>query len=359
MAKLMIMPSARSRYVKDDNMNLIYRLLQVTALVMIFMNWYLYGFMYGLKLFLMILFTQLVTREVEILFYSHDKNINRPTAKELISKSYYKITALIFVLMIPVGTPLWLSGVGAAIATLLGKLLFGGFHHMVFHSSLVGYIFLTEGWTALLKGVEFSTAFDNYLINLLFNNSFFNEVLYIGRIFGLDGPLFDVSSMETVLGQVTNNSVTYSLLDTMIGAVPGVLVSGILLLAFLIYLIIKKAVNYVVPVTMIGSFLLTVFLTNGFDVNVVLYHLFSGAFLFVVVFVSTDFITTPIPSIGKVIFGIVAGSLTVFIRNGANYEEGVVFGVLFMMMLTPMMNTMFKKAPKKKVVKKAPVKEGA
>jgi electron transport complex protein RnfD len=261
--------------------------------------------------------------------------------------------------MIPVGTPLWLSGVGAAIATLLGKLLFGGFHHMVFHSSLVGYIFLTEGWTALLKGVEFSTAFDNYLINLLFNNSFFNEVLYIGRIFGLDGPLFDVSSMETVLGQVTNNSVTYSLLDTMIGAVPGVLVSGILLLAFLIYLIIKKAVNYVVPVTMIGSFLLTVFLTNGFDVNVVLYHLFSGAFLFVVVFVSTDFITTPIPSIGKVIFGIVAGSLTVFIRNGANYEEGVVFGVLFMMMLTPMMNTMFKKAPKKKVVKKAPVKEGA
>ena len=73
--------------------------------------------------------------------------------------------------MIPIGTPLWLTALGAVLATLLGKLIFGGFHHMVFHSSLVGVMFVTMGWRQLVSGVAFSPAFDNDLIKLIFDYS--------------------------------------------------------------------------------------------------------------------------------------------------------------------------------------------
>ncbi len=108
---------------------------------------------------------------------------------------------------------------------------------------------------------------------------------------------------------------------------------------------------------MLSIFLITaaiIALVNDYDLVFPLYQLFSGSFLFVLIFVVTDPITTPIPTKGKIIFGIVAGALTMFIRQGVQYEEGVIFAVLFMNMLTPLLNQSFKA---KKVVKKAPPKK--
>jgi len=154
--KLMIFPSARSRYLSDKGMKIMYNTLLVLAALMVLQNWYLYSFMHGIKLILMVVLSIIVTREVEILFYSHDKDIDRSQSKELIAKSYPEVTALLFALLLPVGTPLWLTVIGAALATLIGKLIFGGFHHMVFHTSLVGFLFVTLGWTGLSVNADFA-----------------------------------------------------------------------------------------------------------------------------------------------------------------------------------------------------------
>lgn len=349
--KIMIMPSARSRFVKDGNMALIYKVLLYVAGVMVLSNWLIYGFMFGLKLLLMILVSMVVTKETEILFYSHDKDINRVEAKELIQKSYWRVTALIFVLLIPLSTPLWLTAVASIIATLLGKLLFGGFHHMVFHSSLVGYIFLTEGWPSLTGGVKFSTAFDNYLIDLLFNNDFFNKTLYIGKLFGENAPLFNPESATAL--QLFSDGASLEWVQVLSGFMPGITISGLILLLAFAFLVFKKAVNYFIPTAIILTYVLTSYLFGGFDILQSIQEVFVGSFLFIVVFISTDPITTPIPKIGKYIFAIIVGVLTYFIRQGVAYEEGIAFAMLFMMMLTPMLNTSFKAKPKKK----APVKD--
>jgi len=351
-AKLMLLPSVRSKFVKDDNMKLIYYSLIVLSVIMIFTNYYMYSFMYAVKLSLMIIVSIIATVETEILFYSHDKDINRKESKGLIKKSYPKITALIYVLLIPIGTPLWLVALGAVLATLLGKLLFGGFAHMIFHTSLVGVILVTMGWPQLVDGVSFMTSFDNYVLDLLFNNDFFNNTLSIGS-------LYEASGVTTVL-DIISHSPMYSLLDVSLGIVPGIVGSGIVLLAMLGFLIYKKAVNWITPVTVIVSFLITAFiigLVNNEVFDYALFQLFSGSLLFVVVFVSTDPITTPVDSRGKVIFGVVVGALTMIIRNAGKYPEGIFFAILFMMMLTPMINQSFKKkkAPKKLI----PKKEGA
>jgi electron transport complex protein RnfD len=350
-AKVMLWPSTRSKFVKPKNMELIYKVLLVLSAIMILNNYYMYSFMHALKLALMIIVAIVLTVESEILFYSHDKDINRKEAKALITKSYPKITALIYVLLIPIGTPLWLVGVGAILGTFLGKLIFGGFAHMVFHTSLVGVLFVTLGWTQLVDGVAFISSFDNYLLELIFDNSFFNETLSIGSV-------FDPSNMTTSLGMLLNND-SYQFLDVFLGIVPGIVGSGLVLVGIFGFLLYKKAINWITPVTTLGAFLLTagiIAIVKDYNLIFPLYQLFSGSFLFVLIFVVSDPITTPIPTKGKIIFGLVAGALTMFIRQGVKYEEGVIFAVLFMMMLTPLLNQSFKA---KKPVKKAPPKKEA
>lgn len=357
-ARLMIMPSARSRYVKDNNMKLIFYSLIVVAVFMVLSNYYMYSFMHAVKQVLMIFLALLVTRETEILFYTHDKDIDRVTAKELIAKSYYKVTALIYVLLIPVGTPIWLVVIGAIMATFLGKLMFGGFHHMVFYSPLVGYLFVTLGWTGLATSPAFVNSFDTYLLRLLFDNDFFNNTLSLGNIFA---PVADSALLMLM------SSTPYDLSDVILGLTPGIVGNGIVLLGVFGFLLVKKAVNWHLPLVLFSSFFLTaliVGLINGESIMYPIHHIFSGAFLFILIFASTDPITTPIPVIGKVIYGVIAGALAYFIRAGGTYEEGIIFAVLFMSMLTPMLNVEFKKKPKKKEimpkkVKAAPEKAGA
>lgn len=349
--KIMLIPSARSKFVKDQHMEILYKSLLLVAFVMVITNWYLFSFMHGIKLVLMVVLSIIVTREVEILFYQHDKDIEREESKELIKKSYPEVTALIYVLLIPLGTPLWLVMIGALLATLLGKLIFGGFHHMVFHSSLVGAVFVIFGWD-IADTQDFTTSFDNNILKLLFDNSFFNETLSIGSA-------FDASSYVTSLEFMkTGNFYQYT--DVLFGLVPGVLVSGLLLLAIGLYLMIKKYIDYIIPVSFIGSFLVTALIigmVNDYTYLYPMFQLFSGSLLFVVLFAATCPITSPLDYKGKIIFGVIAGSLTMFIRNGSEYNEGVLFAVLFMQMLTPMFNMWFKPKKKKKPVKKVSVNE--
>lgn len=355
--KVMLWPSARSKFIKENNMSLIYKSLIVLSIVMILLNYYIYGFIYGFKLLLMILVSVVLTVETEILFYTIDKDISRAESKELIQKSYPKVTGLIYVLLIPIGTPLWLVGLGAILATLLGKLLFGGFHHMVFHTSLVGVILVTLGWPGLGNSVVFSTSFDHYLLDLVFGGSFFQETLSIGNMYAPNAiPILEsIQNVVSESGVFNGVSVLdYTVLQSFLGVVPGVIGSAFVVIILMVFLIIKKAINWIIPVSMITSFLviaLIIVVSKEYDISFVLYQLFSGSFLFVVLFISTDPITTPIDYRGKIIFGVIAGGLTMLIRNAGTHTEGVFFAIGFMMMLTPMLNQAFTSKPKKKAPK--------
>lgn len=350
--KLMIYPSARSKSISEKGQKLLFNTLLVVALYMVFQSWYVYSFMHAVKLMLMIGLSIITTIEFETLFYSLVHDISREQSKELIAKSYPHLTGLMFALLLPLGTPLWLVVIGAVLATLVGKLLFGGYHHMVFHTALVGFLFVTMGFNDLAVSAEFTTSFDNYLLQLVFDNDFFNQTLSIS-------DAFDPSATQALFLDFGSY---YKITPVLFGLVPGVLTSGVVILVAFGFLLYKKVFNWIIPVTSILSFVFTAFfIAVGSDYNIiefVLYQLFGGMFLFVVVFFTTDPITTPIPTIGKVIFGALVGPITMFIRlgsefgNNPKYIQGVVFAVLFMSMLSPMLNVEFGK--KKKVPRKDP-----
>jgi len=339
MKKAMLVPSKKFKLVKKEKLKEIEKVLYALCVVMLFMNYYLYSFMHMIKFAAIVAVSIVAVKEFEILFYSHNKELKREDAKELIKGSYPVLLALIYALLIPVGTPLWIVAFGAVIATFLGKLIIGGFTHSVFNPSLIGVLYITFGYSVLASNYEFGASLTNFLFKLLLDNPLFNEGL---KFAGMN--LFNADSVLAV-----NGFETYSLVRTIFGGAPGISVPGIFVLIGLGYLIYKKAVNYLVPVLSIVS-LFVMYLVLGNGIEYALYQLFTGSFLFVVVFAGTDVITTPVKTEGKIIFAIIVGVMTVLIREAGTYTEGVIFALLFANMLTPMFNFWFDK--KKKPVKK-------
>jgi electron transport complex protein RnfD len=69
-----------------------------------------------------------------------------------------------------------------------------------------------------------------------------------------------------------------------------------------------------------------------------LFSILSGGLIFGAVFMATDYVTAPITSKGKVIFGIGAGIITMLIRKWGTYPEGVSYAILIMNGVTPFLN---------------------
>jgi len=101
-----------------------------------------------------------------------------------------------------------------------------------------------------------------------------------------------------------------------------------------VFLLLTRVANWRTVVSLLGSFIiLTAALIAGGAVKVgmdgvfgpVLWHLFAGGLLFGAFFMATDPVTSPTTNIGKWIYGVIIGSVTVLIRHFTGYVEGVTF----------------------------------
>ena len=59
-------------------------------------------------------------------------------------------------------------------------------------------------------------------------------------------------------------------------------------------------------------------------------ELFSGGLMLGAIFMATDYVTSPVTSRGRLVFGVGCGLLTVFFRSFGSYPEGVSFAILVM-----------------------------
>ena len=113
-----------------------------------------------------------------------------------------------------------------------------------------------------------------------------------------------------------------------------------LLLGFL-YLLIKRVVDWKIPVTYIASFAILMYLfginpTGLPQEDFVIMHILAGGLLLGAFFMATDYVTTPNTSLGMIIFGIGCGILTFAIRRFGGYPEGASFAIILMNVATPM-----------------------
>ena len=63
--------------------------------------------------------------------------IHKENALTYLKNSFAWVTAIIFTLTLPAGTPLYVTAIGSFIAIFFGKLVYGGFGHNIFNLSLI------------------------------------------------------------------------------------------------------------------------------------------------------------------------------------------------------------------------------
>lgn len=236
----------------------------------------------------------------------------------------FLVTGLIFPLILPPTTPLWMVAVGVVFGAFFGKEVFGGTGRNIFNPALVGRVFL-------------SLAFPEY----------FATKWQAPFLKGLGGFVHYTTDAVTTATPLINFKGTQVLADypsLLLGTAPGSIgeVFRIGIIAGGIFLIITRISDWRIPL----SYLLTVFVFSFFANRVSavnfappLFQLLAGGLLFGAFFMATDPVTSPFTFEGRWIYGILLGILTVLIRGLSGFVEGVMFAILFMNALTPLIDT--------------------
>ena len=210
------------------------------------------------------------------------------------------VTGMLLAFNMPAGMPVWMAIVGAFIAIVIVKQLFGGLGYNFANPAIVGRIALALGFTSRM-----TTFID---------------------------PVTDAVSSATPLGVAgTENAVSYVTL--LLGTHGGVLgeTCAITLIIGGIYLIVTKVISPIIPVTYLGT-VAVLSLLAGRDP---IYQLLSGGLMLGAFFMATDYVTSPTTNKGKLIFGIGLGVVTCMIRFFASMNEGVSFAILLMNLVVP------------------------
>jgi electron transport complex protein RnfD len=72
------------------------------------------------------------------------------------------------------------------------------------------------------------------------------------------------------------------------------------------------------------------------DANSIIYHILGGGLILGAFFMATDFASTPVTPMGRIIFAIGCGILTALIRVKGSMAEGVSYSILIMNVATPL-----------------------
>ena len=104
-----------------------------------------------------------------------------------------------------------------------------------------------------------------------------------------------------------------------------------------IFLLWRGIISWHVPVAMIAT-AGTVAFFAGHSASFALVHLLSGGLLLGAFFMATDYVTSPVYPLGKIIFGAGCGLILMTIRLHGAYPEGCMFSILIMNIFTPLID---------------------
>jgi electron transport complex protein RnfD len=255
------------------------------------------------------------------------------------------VTGLLLALILPPGTPLWITAMGAAFAIIVAKEFFGGLGANVFNPALIGRAFVllsfpvaATTWAVPRAFFPADSAIAAKATGLVADA--ISGATPLGVI-KLGGSISDVGAALAALGLADGSDYWSTIWSMFLGIRGGCIGESpipLILIGF-IYLLATGTIDWRTPVSMITS--VVVFsLLFGRDP---LFAVLAGGVLFGAVFMATDYVTGPLTSIGKLIFGFCAGLIVVLIRQWGNYPEGVTYGILIMNAVNPFLNRLIQK----------------
>lgn len=280
-----------------------------------------FGSDYGMHALLMIgtaLGTSIVVEILWALFYK--KNIWTH-----LNTSFPWVTALLYVGMMGINKPLYVIFIGSFVSIFIGKLVFGGFGHNIFNPAGVG---------RAVSVLSFGGFITNKFADVI-TGATPNQV------------------MESLGWVITDPTVVTKYLDQFgglwslaTGGYAGGLgeTNTLLILAVGVYLAVRKIIDWRVPVVFLGSlfaFASVLAVMKGMGIWYPVFHMVTGGAMFGAIFMLTDPVTTPTSIPGRIVFAFGVALLTFLIRTKGSLPEGVIRSILFMNMMTPLIDRSF------------------
>ena len=220
------------------------------------------------------------------------------------------VTGLLFVLILPPRTPLWVVLVGSIFSIAIVKEAFGGLGYNIFNPALAGRAFVSVSFAgALGRWIAPTTS---WLADAVTTATPLGE----GFTTALTKPeLYKALFFGNVAGSVGETSALL------------ILIGGAILLAFGI-------IKWHIPVFYIA----TVFVMSLIMGQDPIFHILAGGLMLGAFFMATDYVTSPLTTVGRIIFAVGAGVLVMLIRRFGNMPEGVNYSILLMNAFTPLID---------------------
>lgn len=214
------------------------------------------------------------------------------------------VTGLLLALNLPHDFPIWMALIGCGFAIIVVKQVFGGIGQNFMNPALAARCFLV---------LSFGTRM---------------------TVFTYDGI-----TRATPLKQLKDTGVVENLFDMFIGTTGGTIgeTSTLAILIGGVFLLIKGIIDFRIPTAYILSFLLFmgIFGDGGFSPEFLAAHLCGGGLMLGAFFMATDYVTSPITRVGRIVFGVLLGILTGIFRVFGPNAEGVSFAIIFCNLLVP------------------------
>lgn len=231
------------------------------------------------------------------------------------------LTGLLLALNLPPELPIWIAILGGVFAILIVKQLFGGLGQNFMNPALAARCFLVISFAGRMTEFTYKGM---------------DAVTYATPLAVLKGGNVALP-VEQVL---SSGAYATSIWEMFLGTTGGTIgeTSTIAILIGALYLFAKKIISWRIPLTYIGSFSLFILLFGGrgFDLTFLAAHLCGGGLMLGAFFMATDYVTSPITSRGKIIFGIVLGCLTGIFRIFGGTAEGVSYAIIITNLFVPL-----------------------
>lgn len=258
-------------------------------------------FNFGSSAFIIILISVLSCVIFEALFEKITKRKN--TVLDLSAA----VTGLLLALNLPPEVPCWMPVLGSFFAIIVVKQLFGGLGQNFMNPALAARCFLLISFTGRMTTFTYDAV-------------------------TTATPLANLKAGEAV-----------DVLSMFLGTTAGTIgeTSALALLIGGAFLLVRRVINYRIPLFYIGSF--SVFILayalatgRGIDVSYLLAHLCGGGLMLGAFFMATDYVTSPITPNGKIVFGIILGLFTFLFRIFGGSAEGVSYAIILGNLLVPL-----------------------
>jgi electron transport complex protein RnfD len=269
------------------------------------------------------------------------------------------VTAVLFALTIPVGTPWTLIVAGIAFAILISKHAYGGLGQNLFNPAMTGYLFLLLSfplamttWHIPLNNLTSGMAISplsmegirqslNASFPFMAFDSSMSKELIDGMTMATPLTLTQMASPNALAAALSSDASIWSR-DAGTGweiVNMAYLLGGLTLLGL-------KVIRWHIPLAIIGTVTLLslAFYSPGSATitGTPYMHLFGSATILGAFFIATDPVSAATTTSGRLIYGVIIGSSLYSIRVWGSYLDAVAIAVIFGNFWAPMLDHFFK-----------------